>query len=567
ALYLQSLTDAEQPGIHTRRIDGSGRATDEALLAHYSKQIERLGGRADGHWEFAVCVATGRGQIFERTIVSPRTFVDKPSQQVIPGYPLESIQIEPESGMYISEMSPDEQDAFWQKTIGKELCAFIQEVQAQILPGSMAHVEKITMTSSLDTFTLAPGFRAAATACGLKPSGNLDLALIAADRPCVAAGVFTTNRVKAAPVLYDQKILEQNPNGIRAIIANAGCANACTGPRGMDDTRKMAALAAYGLRCQPDEVLVLSTGVIGRRLDMDKLTRGIADITAPGAQQGAPFAARAILTTDTRPKVAARRVAIGDVQFTISGFCKGAGMIHPNMATMLAIITTDAVIAPAPLQAALRAAVARSFNRVSVDGDMSTNDTVLLLASGASGVEITTENVERAENDNVYSSSSVISAAAAVIFTQALTELCVDLAKQIARDGEGATRLVEITVSGALDEAQAHVVADSIARSPLVKTAIHGGDPNWGRVLCAAGYSGAALDPDRLALAFGADGDQVRVVAHGLPAEYDERTAAATLRGDTVYVNLDLGLGDARATVWTCDLTAEYVAINAHYTT
>jgi glutamate N-acetyltransferase/amino-acid N-acetyltransferase len=408
------------------------------------------------------------------------------------------------------------------------------------------------MTNSLDTFTLAPGFRAAATACGLKPSGNLDLALIAADRPCAAAGVFTTNRVKAAPVLYDQEIIEQNPNGIRAIIANAGCANACTGPRGMDDTRKMAALTAYGLRCQPDEVLVLSTGVIGRRLDMDKLTRGIADITASGARQGAPFAARAILTTDTRPKVAARRVTIDDAQITISGFCKGAGMIHPNMATMLAIITTDAAMAPDTLQAALRAAAARSFNRVSVDGDMSTNDTVLLLASGASGVEITT---------------SEISAASTVLFTQALTELCVDLAKQIARDGEGATRLIEITVSGALDEAQAHVVADSIARSPLVKTAIHGGDPNWGRVLCAAGYSGAALDPDRLALAFGPDGGQVRVVARGLPAEYDERAAATTLRDDTVYVNLDLGLGAARATVWTCDLTAEYVAINAHYTT
>jgi glutamate N-acetyltransferase/amino-acid N-acetyltransferase len=227
-------------------------------------------------------------------------------------------------------------------------------------------------------------------------------------------------------------------------------------------------------------------------------------------------------------------------------------MIHPNMATMLAIITTDAAMAPDTLQAALRAAAARSFNRVSVDGDMSTNDTVLLLASGASGVEITT---------------SEISAASTVLFTQALTELCVDLAKQIARDGEGATRLIEITVSGALDEAQAHVVADSIARSPLVKTAIHGGDPNWGRVLCAAGYSGAALDPDRLALAFGPDGGQVRVVARGLPAEYDERAAATTLRDDTVYVNLDLGLGAARATVWTCDLTAEYVAINAHYTT
>jgi glutamate N-acetyltransferase / amino-acid N-acetyltransferase len=418
-------------------------------------------------------------------------------------------------------------------------------------------------SNSIDTFALATGFRAAATACGLKTSSamaatNLDLALVAASGPCSAAGVFTTNRVKAAPVLYDQEVLSQNAGDIRAVITNAGCANAVTGPRGMQDARRMAALTAEALDCRPDQVLVLSTGVIGRHLDMDKLARGIAEVASPSAQQGAPFAARAIMTTDTLPKVASRQITIDGATVTISGFCKGSGMIHPNMATMLAIITTDAAMHPALLGHELRAAVNSSFNRVSVDGDTSTNDTVLLLASGASGVRI----------DNPESS-------ARIAFTAALTEVCVDLAKQVARDGEGATRLVEIRVTGAEDEAQAHTVANSIARSPLVKTAIYGGDPNWGRVLCAAGYSGAAIDPDKLSLTFGpADryGDKydtpaIQVVADGLPTSYEERQAAAALRSDPVLITLDLGLGDAATTVWTCDLTTEYIEINAHYTT
>jgi glutamate N-acetyltransferase/amino-acid N-acetyltransferase len=259
------------------------------------------------------------------------------------------------------------------------------------------------MENAIDSFSLAPGFRAAATACGLKTSAMgasaLDLALLAAEGPCTAAGVFTTNRVKAAPVLYDQEILARNSASIRAVIANAGCANACTGPQGMDDARRMAELAAYGLRCQPDEVLVLSTGVIGRRLDMDRLAQGIAEVTSPAAKKGAGLAAQAIMTTDTRPKVSSRQLAVGSDVVTISGLCKGAGMIHPNMATMLAVITTDVSAAPDVLQEALRQAVERSFNRVSVDGDMSTNDTVLLLASGASGIEIATEAAESTETE------------------------------------------------------------------------------------------------------------------------------------------------------------------------
>jgi glutamate N-acetyltransferase/amino-acid N-acetyltransferase len=403
------------------------------------------------------------------------------------------------------------------------------------------------MTPDPSSFDLAPGFQAAAVACGLKSGGALDLALVASDRPCAAAGMFTTNRVKAAPVRYDQEVLAAHPGSIRAVIANAGCANACTGASGMADARRMASLTAQALGCADHQVLVLSTGVIGRPLDMDKLARGIAAVTSPAAERGAAAAARAILTTDTRPKTAATDLTIRGRSVAIRGFAKGAGMIHPHMATMLSVVTTDAALAPATLGESLRAAVARSFNRVSVDGDMSTNDTVLLLASGTSGAELDADAV--------------------AAFTAALTETCASLARQIARDGEGATRLVEIAVTGARDEAEAHTVADGIARSPLVKTAIHGGDPNWGRVLAAAGSCGAAIDPDRLSLDLGGPGEALTLVRDGLPAAYDEACASALFRRDPVHIHLDLGLGAGAATAWTCDFSAEYVAINAHYTT
>jgi glutamate N-acetyltransferase / amino-acid N-acetyltransferase len=420
------------------------------------------------------------------------------------------------------------------------------------------------MSAQIDTFTLASGFRATATACGLKTSSAmgasaLDMALVAGEGPCSAAGVFTTNKVKAAPVLYDQATLASSAGEIRAVVVNAGNANACTGPQGAADCARMAELTAYGLRCRPDQVLVLSTGVIGRHLPMDKVTHGIATLTSPAAEQGAPFAARAIMTTDTRPKVASGTLEAGGRTVTIAGFCKGAGMIHPNMATMLAVITTDAQVDAGLLDRALRDAVNKSFNRISVDGDTSTNDTVLLLASGASGVTVSAERIEQGATADYDS------------FVAALTAVCQSLAKQVARDGEGATRLVEILVTGGRSEAEAHQVANSIAKSPLVKTAIHGGDPNWGRVLCAAGYSGADIDADRLSLTFGpgghADAPAVQVVAGGLPVEADLRQASATLRTDPVHIHLDLGLGDASSTVWTCDLSAEYVAVNAHYTT
>jgi glutamate N-acetyltransferase/amino-acid N-acetyltransferase len=279
---------------------------------------------------------------------------------------------------------------------------------------------------------------------------------------------------------------------------------------------------------------------------MEKIASGIAALGGKLDPAGAPDAARAILTTDTRPKTATVDLELAEGTIGISGFAKGAGMIHPNMATMLAVITTDAAIEPRFLATALRAAVARTFNRVSVDGDMSTNDTVLALASGV-GVRVHGADLPE--------------------FEDALEMVCGALARQIARDGEGATRLVEIEVTGAPDEAAAHAVADAIGRSALVKTAIHGGDPNWGRVLAAAGASGQPLDPDRLTLAFGPAEDPLLLVEEGLPVAHDHAAASALLRGDPVRIRLDLGLGDASATVWTCDMSAEYVAINAHYTT
>jgi glutamate N-acetyltransferase/amino-acid N-acetyltransferase len=361
--------------------------------------------------------------------------------------------------------------------------------------------------------------------------------------------VFTTNRVVAAPVMLDREILAARADRVRAVIANSGCANACTGDRGLSDAKRMAALAAAAIGAEPGEVLVLSTGVIGVPLDTARIERGLPGVSArlgvtPDAVGGA---VRAILTTDTRPKTASVEAEIAGGRVTIRGFAKGAGMIHPGMATMLAVLTTDAAIAPPLLQAALTQACDRSFNRLSVDGDMSTNDTVLLLASGASGVRVAAG--ERAA------------------FAAALTECCQSLARQIARDGEGATRLVAITVSGAGSESAAHAVADAIARSPLVKTAVHGGDPNWGRVLAAAGACGVAFAPERAALWFGQGADAVRVVAGGVGDAYDERAAAERLRRDPVAIRLDLGGGPGEATVWTCDLSAEYVAINADYTT
>ena len=388
--------------------------------------------------------------------------------------------------------------------------------------------------------TTPKGFKATGVACGLKKTGALDLALVVSDNDCACAGMFTTNRVQAAPVVYDKETLAQDNRAIRAVIANSGCANACTGDAGLADTRATAEAAARALGVRADQVLVLSTGVIGQRLPMDKIRAGIAQAAPRVSADGGADASRAIMTTDTKPKT----FEIQNSKFKTGGMCKGAGMIHPNMATMLCVITTDAKIAPELLDRTLRAAVGVSFNRISIDGDMSTNDTVLLLANGASDYEIrNTQHVAE--------------------FTEALTQVCINLAKQLVRDGEGVTKFVEIVVSGAREESDAVRVAKSIANSPLVKTALYGGDANWGRVVCAAGYSGVAVESARMKLWFG----DVNVFANGMPTDFDEADSTRALAGSDVFIRLDLGMGDARTTVWTCDLSHDYVTINGKYRT
>ncbi len=387
--------------------------------------------------------------------------------------------------------------------------------------------------------TAAKGFKATGVACGLKANGALDLALIMSDSECACAGMFTTNRVQAAPVLHDREVLAKNRTSIRALVANSGCANACTGDAGLADTRATAEATAQVIGCRAEQVLVLSTGVIGQRLKMDELRAGIAQAATRLDYAGGADASRAIMTTDTRPKVS----AISHLPYTIGGMAKGSGMIHPNMATMLAVVTTDAMVAVERLDRALHVAVNQSFNRISVDGDMSTNDTILILANGASDFEIG----EKENGD----------------FTDALTHVATDLAKQLARDGEGATKFVEISITGARDETDAARVAKAIANSPLVKTALYGGDANWGRVVAAAGYSGVAVEPSRMKLWFG----DVNVFAHGTPTDFDEADSTRSIAGKDVFIRLDLGLGSASTTVWTCDLSHDYVTINGKYRT
>ena len=387
------------------------------------------------------------------------------------------------------------------------------------------------------------GFTVAGTHCGLKPNGKDDIALLVSDRPCQAAGVFTTNRVQAAPVLYDQAILARPDAAIRAVIVNTGSANACTGAQGLENTRATAAQVAQIAGCASDDVLALSTGVIGLHLPMDAIRRGVTALGGMLRADGWAGAAAAIMTTDTRPKLA----SVQQGGYTITGIAKGAGMIAPNMATMLAVIATDAAAPRALLGRALATATANSFNRIVVDGDMSTNDTVLVLANGASGAAVADE----------------------AAFTAALADVCAQLAQAIVRDGEGATKFVTVHVTGAANEAEAVAVARSIATSALVKTAFYGADPNWGRILCAAGYAGVDLDPDRLALwlldASGAPA--IQLVEEGRPLDYDEPAAIALMQAPEWGARLDLGAGTASTWIWTCDLSHDYVTINGHYRT
>ena len=397
--------------------------------------------------------------------------------------------------------------------------------------------------------TAVPGFQAAGVACGLKTTGNRDLALIYTSNRCTAAGVFTQNRFPAAPVLYDQKALARNPAGIRAVAINSGCANACTGEPGLSNAHQMAKLAGEVLGVAPESVLIMSTGVIGQPLAMEKVAQGIAAAASALSATGGHEAARAIMTTDTRPKAIAVRLALAGRTVTIGGMCKGAGMIHPNMATMLGLVVTDAAVEADLLAQALRQAVSRSFNRITVDGDTSTNDTVLLLANGASGVEV-------AGHDSL------------AVFGNALTAVCTELAQMIVRDGEGATKFVELVVTGARAESEALAIAQTIATSALVKTAFAGSDANWGRILAAAGRAGVSFAQDRVALWVSAgQTNSVQLVAGGTPLPYSEAEATFIFSQPEFQVHLDLGQGDEKATVWTCDLTHDYVTINADYRT
>ncbi len=389
------------------------------------------------------------------------------------------------------------------------------------------------------------GFRAAGIHCGVKKSRK-DLCLLVSEDPAAGAVVLTTNKVQAAPVVLTREQVEHSRT-FRAIVVNSGNANACTGDRGMDDARAMAGAAAEALHVGRGEVLVSSTGVIGQFLPIGTITKGIAAAAASLSQEGGTSAAEAIMTTDTFVKEYALEFECGGATVTMGGMAKGSGMIAPNMATMLAFVTTDAGVSPEVLQAALSRAADRSFNRISVDGDTSTNDMVAVLANGASGSRAILES-RGPDFDRFYA---------------ALEQVLVVLSKMIVRDGEGATKFIEINVTGAVDEPSAVQAARAIANSSLVKTAINGEDANWGRILAAVGYSGIAFDPSRVEISFG----QVPILRRNYVIDFSEEDAKTVLSRKEITINVNLNGGSGSASFWTCDLSKEYVAINANYRT
>lgn len=390
--------------------------------------------------------------------------------------------------------------------------------------------------------TAALGFTAGGIYAGIRKAKK-DIALIHSEKPATVAGVFTQNKTQAACIVVD-KLQLQKSSTCSAVIINSGNANACTGERGFNDAWSMIDTTAAALNVPREQVLVSSTGVIGQYLPMDKIIPGIQQLTGQLSRENNYNAADAILTTDTFTKETAVRFSLGSSVITIGGMAKGSGMIAPNMATMLAFVTTDAVIAQPLLAKALRQANSKSFNRITVDGDMSTNDMVLILANGEAGNKAIKDHTEEYQ-----------------LFAAALEYVLIKLAKMIARDGEGATKLVEILVTGAKSEDDAVQAAKAVANSNLVKTAIHGSDANWGRILAAVGYSGVDFSPDMVEISF----DEVQVLKKNYEIVLDEEKAKAALSKDCVVVTIDLNQGNANARVWTCDLTKEYVHINASY--
>jgi glutamate N-acetyltransferase/amino-acid N-acetyltransferase len=398
---------------------------------------------------------------------------------------------------------------------------------------------------TVDGGVAAPrGFTAAGVACGIKASGAPDLALIVSEPRASAAAVFTTNLAQAAPVLLSREQLRRTGGRARAVVINSGCANACTGPDGVAAAEAMARTTAGAIGSDVHDVLVASTGVIGVKLDRTRVEQGIGRAAGTLSRAGGAAAARAIMTTDPFPKEHAVEAATAAGTFRVGGMAKGSGMIEPLMATMLATVTTDATVDPAVLQQALKAVADETFNAITVDGECSTNDCVFLLASGASGVRLTEADLP--------------------VLVEALTAVCEPLAVGIVRGGEGATKLITVRVTGARSAGEARQTARAIANSPLVKTAVHGGDPNWGRLVAVAGRSGAAFSLERAAVRIG----PVVLFSDGVP--HDERApdAAVYLKNREVEIEVDLGAGGpGRSRMWTCDLSAEYVRINAEYRT
>lgn len=410
-------------------------------------------------------------------------------------------------------------------------------------------VETSSFPSELLAQDVLPrGFRFSAVKAGLKPSGKLDFAVAVADHPASAAAMFTSNRVQAAPITVGRRHLLRSHGHVRVVAVNAGNANCATGQIGIEACEKVCAAAAKTFGAEGHEVFPSSTGIIGVPLPAEKLVAALPQIAATLAADAAHFSdfARAIMTTDTRPKVAGAVVDINGKQIRIAGVCKGAGMLHPQLvphATMLVYLFTDAAIEPADLNAALHEAVEHSFNRISMDGDTSTNDTVLLLASGASGVEISGNHPA---------------------FRAALGDVCTSLAKQLVHDGEGVTHVVELQIEGASSHADALRIAKSIAHSPLVKTAWAGADPNWGRLMAAIGNAGVHIEPERISIWLG---EQQIAVNGGRVEHFDEQRAHAYLQNREFTVRIALGIGSGSCRFWTTDLTAEYVRINADYST
>jgi glutamate N-acetyltransferase/amino-acid N-acetyltransferase len=391
---------------------------------------------------------------------------------------------------------------------------------------------------SQGTVTSPEGFFAGATSAGInkRAADKLDLAVLFSEAPCLAAALFTNSQLKAAPVLLSQKRLQEREK-IGAVVVNSGCANAYVGAEGLANAVEMAELVGKGVGVAPEDIIVASTGVIGVPLPMEKIRASVENIVL--TRDGGNQLAKAVMTTDSFPKEAAVRVKDGQAEFTIGGAAKGSGMIHPNLATLLCFITTDAAVEEAFLQKALKKAVDASFNMISVDGDTSPNDMVLVMANGLAG--------------DVSSNT----------FEQALEKLCIHLARLLASDGEGATRLIEMTVSGAADLSQARQAAKAAVSSALVKAAVFGADPNWGRIMAAVGRSGAEVKESKFDLYVG----KIQVVKAGNPLPFDESAVIKLLKGKEVTFSANLNLGEAKATAWGCDLSPEYVTINSQYMT